>query len=186
MASSHANAVEAVLFYAAEPVELRDLARFFDCDENDIREALQEIEGRQQGGMQLIQTETTAALATTSEQSDVIERRKKEEKQQPLSRAASETLSIILYRGPISRADIDYIRGVNSTAMLRTLSVRGLVEKVSSSDDSRTYLYQPTADLLAHLGVSKKEELPNYDSVQSDIDTFMQSASAEGEEQPSE
>lgn len=186
MTSSHANAVEAVLFYAAEPVELQDLASFFDCGEDDIREALQEIGERQQGGIQLIQTEKTAALATAPEQSDIIERRKKEEKQQPLSRAASETLSIILYRGPISRADIDYIRGVNSTAMLRTLSVRGLIERTSSSGDSRTYLYQPTADLLAHLGVSKKEELPNYDSVQSDIDTFMQNASTQEEERTSE
>ena len=71
-------------------------------------------------------------------------------------------LSIILYKGPISKAEIDQIRGVNSSYILRNLLIRGLVERKNLSGKT---VYSETFDLMRYLGVAKKEDLPAYDKV---------------------
>jgi segregation and condensation protein B len=96
-----------------------------------------------------------------------------------LGKAGLETLAIILYQGPISRADIDYIRGVNSQFIVRNLLIRGLIERVDNPTDARSFLYKTTLDLLSHLGISKIQDLPEYDQVRRDIDGFRQVKAAE-------
>ena len=86
-----------------------------------------------------------------------------------------ETLSIILYQGPISRSDIDYIRGVNSQFILRNLLIRGLIERIDNPNDARSFLYKVSINLLANLGINKIEELPEYEQVKKDIDLFKSS-----------
>ena len=81
-----------------------------------------------------------------------------------LSKATLETLSIVLYKNGATRAEIDYIRGVNSTFSLRALSVRGLVEKIQDPSDNRRFIYKPTFELLSFMGVTKVEELPEYET----------------------
>ena len=111
-------------------------------------------------------------LGTAKELSPLIEQLTKEELTKDLGKAGLETLSIILYQGPITRADIDYIRGVNSQFIVRNLLIRGLVERVENPKDARSFLYKTTLDLLSHLGISKIEELPEYAQVREDIDGF--------------
>ena len=123
-------------------------------------------------GLTLIQTDTEVMLGTAKEFSPLIEQLTKEELSRDLGKAGLETLSIVLYQGPISRADIDYIRGVNSQFILRNLLIRGLVERIDNPKDARSFLYKTTLDLLAHLGISKVEDLPEYEKVRSDIDAF--------------
>ena len=79
-----------------------------------------------------------------------------------LGSASIETLTIVLYKGPIQKAEIDFIRGVNSNFILRNLLTRGLIEKVQNPEDQRSFLYQPTFDLLTHLGLKKSDDLPEY------------------------
>jgi len=86
----------------------------------------------------------------------------KEEFKENLSPASLETLSIIVYLGPLSRAEIDYYRGVNSSFILRSLLIRGLIERYSDPKRANVYLYVSSFDLLKYLGVSKKEDLPDY------------------------
>ena len=124
--------------------------------------------------MTLVQTDEDVMLGTAKELSPLIEQLTKEELTRDLGKAGLETLSIVLYQGPISRADIDYIRGVNSQFILRALLIRGLVERVDNPTDARSYLYKPTLDLLSHLGVSKIADLPEYEQVKKDIETFKQ------------
>ncbi len=125
-------------------------------------------------GIGLIRKEDEVMLGTVSEMSDLIEEIRKEELTKDLGKAGAETLSIVLYKGPITRAEIDYIRGVNSTFILRNLLIRGLVEKVPNPKDQRSFLYKPTLELLSYLGISGIEELPEFDTVQSEIKTFIQ------------
>jgi len=84
-------------------------------------------------------------------------------------------LSIIIYKGPISRAEIDYIRGVQSNFIIRNLSIRGLIEKVINPKDARSFLYKPTFDLLQYLGVAKIEEMPEFEAVKVQLDDFEKS-----------
>jgi segregation and condensation protein B len=81
-----------------------------------------------------------------------------------------ETISIIAYKGPVSRAEIDYIRGVQSNFILRNLQIRGLVEKITNEKDHRSFLYRPTFELLQFLGVSRIEDLPEYDKVKAEFE----------------
>jgi len=101
-------------------------------------------------------------LGTNPELSHLIEYLQKEELNKELSKASLETLSIVLYKNGATRADIDYIRGVNSSFTLRALSIRGLVEKTTDPKDARRYIYKPTFDLLSYMGVKNMTELPEY------------------------
>ncbi len=81
-------------------------------------------------------------------------------------------MAIILYRGPSTRAQIDYIRGVNTASTLRNLLARGLLERTGNPDDAREYLYRPTVELLAHLGVTEGKELPDYATIVAELSAF--------------
>jgi segregation and condensation protein B len=78
----------------------------------------------------------------------------------------------VLYHGPISRREIDYVRGVNSAFILRNLLVRGLVEKTDAKEGERSFTYKPTLELLSHLGVTKIEEFPEYEQVKNELREF--------------
>ncbi len=184
--------IEAILFWKAEPISLKKLASLLNAGgntagqavskitESEIKTALAELETTLKGrGVTLVQngegTDAEVMLGTAKEASDLIEQLAKEELTRDLGKAGLETISIVLYQGPISRADIDYIRGVNSQFILRALLIRGLVERVDNPKDARSFLYKPTLQLLAHMGVSKITDLPDYEQVRTDIESFKQS-----------
>ncbi len=168
-----AQKLEAILFWKAEPVSLKKLASLLDLGVSDIKSGLQELESSLvDRGITLVITDDEVMLGTSKDFSTLIEQLTKDELSRDIGRAGVETLSIILYQGPISRADIDYIRGVNSQFIIRNLLIRGLIERVDNPNDARSFLYKTTIDLLSHLGLSKIELLPEYDQVRKDIDGF--------------
>lgn len=165
--------LEAILFWKAEPVSTKKLAQLLSIDAAAVQSGLSALESRLQGrGITLVRTDEEVMLGTAKELSPLIEELTKDELTRDLGKAGLETLSIVLYQGPISRANIDHVRGVNSQFVLRTLLIRGLVERVDNPDDQRSFLYKPTIQLLAHLGVSKIEDLPEYSQVRADIEAF--------------
>lgn len=165
--------IEAVLFYKTEPYTFRELATFLEVGEDVVREACTRLhELRQTSGLALITTDTTVQLVTHPEASALMEKLKKDELAQDIGRAGAETLAIILYRGPLSRADVDRIRGVNSTFIIRNLLVRGLIERRDNPTDSRSFFYAGTPALLQHLGVTRREELPDFSDVMNALDAF--------------
>jgi segregation and condensation protein B len=165
--------IEAVLFYKTEPYAIAHLADFFEVPETEVREALSILATRlSTGGVRLLMTDTTVQLVTAPEKSELIERLKKDELSQDIGKAGAETLAIILYRGPLSRLEVDRIRGVNSTFIIRNLLVRGLIERREHPTDNRSFTYAPTAELFAHLGILKREELPDFESVVNAIESF--------------
>ncbi|MDR3558067.1 MAG: SMC-Scp complex subunit ScpB [Candidatus Pacebacteria bacterium] len=183
--------IEAILFWKAEPVSIKKLASLLSTDdakisEDEVKAALIELEKNLVGrGVTLVQTDEDVMLGTAKELSPLIEQLTKDELSRDLGKAGLETLSIVLYQGPISRADIDYIRGVNSQFILRALLIRGLVERVENPADARSYLYKTTLDLLSHLGISKVTDLPEYEAVRKDIEAFNQATQDNQTEQTS-
>lgn len=165
--------VEGVLFYRAEPMKISALARFFSVTEEEVRTALTELGGRlENGGLKLITTDTEVELTTAPELADTIEGMRKDELKRDIGKAGAETLAIVLYRGPVSRAEIDRIRGVNSAFILRNLLIRGLVERRDNPKDQRSFLYAGTPELFAHLGVTKRESLPDFARTMDALDAF--------------
>ncbi len=167
--------IEAILFFKGEPMALKKLAEILAVHEDTLGEAIGILEEKLTGrGLTLIKNDGEIMLGTAKEASEIIETIKKDELSRDLGKAGVETLSIILYQGPISRPDIDYIRGVNSSFILRNLMVRGLVERVSNPNDSRGFLYKPTFDLLSHLGISSIEELPEFETMKTKVEAFVE------------
>ena len=150
---------------------------------NGIQILKEKLEGR---GVSLMEKEDEVMMVTAGECSELIENLTKEELSKDLGKAALETLSIILYQGPIKRSELDYIRGVNSQFILRNLLVRGLIEKISDPKDARTFVYKPSFELLAHLNVKNIEELPDYEAVRKDIESFKMTGMEEEKKEKSE
>lgn len=165
--------IEALLFWKAEPVSFKKLAELLKVDITEIQSAIVELEEKlKDRGLTLVRDENEVMLGTAKELSSLIEEITKEEIGRDLGKAGLETLSIILYQGPISRSEIDYIRGVNSQFIIRNLLVRGLIERVENPGDARIFLYKPTLALLSHLGVGKISDLPEYKQVRQEIENF--------------
>ncbi len=164
--------IEAILFWKGEPISRKKLSEVLHANQTDINEAVEKLkENLTNRGIVLQEKENEITLGTSPELSDLFENMQKEELNKDLSKASLETMSIVLYKNGVSRAEIDYIRGVNSSFILRALSIRGLVEKNVDPTDSRRYIYKPTFDLLSYMGVKSVEELPDYNEVNASIET---------------
>ncbi|MFA6301300.1 MAG: SMC-Scp complex subunit ScpB [Candidatus Paceibacterota bacterium] len=165
--------IEAILFFKGEPVSRKKLADILEVGQTEINEGIEKLKENLHGrGVVLIENDNEITLGTAPELSKLIEHLQKEELNRELSKASLETLSIVLYKNGVSRAEIDYIRGVNSSFTLRALSVRGLVEKTVDTKDNRRYIYRPSFELLSFMGVKSVEELPDW----GDLNNSMQVA----------
>lgn len=165
--------IEAVLFWKGEPVSIKKLAQIFTREESDILTALKKLEVDLSGrGIVLMFKEDEVTLATCKDASLLIEKLTKEELVRDLGKAGLETLSIIIYQGPITRAEIDYIRGVQSTFIIRNLMIRGLIEKVPNPKDQRSFLYKPTFEMLSFMGLTKIEDMPSYAEARAEIESY--------------
>lgn len=172
--------IEAILFWRGEPMTLPELCRALKAPSHEVKKALATLKESLKGrGIGLIQTEDEYALATAPDMHELIERLRKEELARDLGKAALETLSIVLYKGQVSRRDIEYIRGVNSTAILRSLLIRGLIERKQSEKDERIFLYHPTVELISLLGITSAEELPELAGVRAELEALKASPVAE-------
>lgn len=161
--------VEALLFVAAAPVAVSQLAEALGQKQQEIEAALRKLEATYQQGRGLsIQWHAGRVQLTTAPAfAQVVEKFLGLEATARLSRAAMETLAIIAYRQPVTRPGIDSIRGVNSDGVLKSLLNKGLVQEVGRSDGpGRPILYGTTAEFLQHFGLSSLAELPPYDQVE--------------------
>lgn len=166
--------IEAVLFYRGEPITVAELARIAKTTEPAIHEALASLAtALAERGIRLIREGKYASLATAPEAAPTIEALRREELEGPLGKAGLETLSVIIFNGPVSRADIEYVRGVNCSSILRSLTMRGLVERIENPKDKRGYLYQTTPELPAALGVASTKDIPGYAEMRASIDAVV-------------
>lgn len=176
--------IEALLFYKGEPVSVRFLASTLKVSEDEAWAGVDALEQGLKGarrGIIVLRNGDEVMLGTEPGMGTTIEALLKEELSKDLGKAGLETLAIVLYRGPIVRSEINYIRGVNSNYILRSLLVRGLIEKVEDST-ARSTVYRPTFELLSYMGVSRVEDLPEYDGVRAAVEEFRNTNKEESNE----
>ena len=162
--------IEAILFFKGEPVSIKKLGDILKVSKEELGEAIIELNNNlKERGVVLLEKGDEITLGTNPELSSLIENLQKEELNKELSKASLETLSIVLYKNGVTRAEIDYIRGVNSSFTLRMLSIRGLVEKTVDARDNRRYIYKPTFELLSYLGIKNVLELPEYEGTNQNL-----------------
>lgn len=169
-----AQKIEAYLFWKGEPVTIKNLSKILDIDFETIEKAVNILKDKTETdtGIVLIHYDDMLTLGTHIDVNDFIEKMIKDDLQKDLGKSALETLAIILYQGPIKRADIDYIRGVNSQFILRNLLIRGLITRVDDPKDERTFLYKPSLELMAFLGINDIKQLPDFEEVLNKLSSF--------------
>lgn len=164
--------IEALLFWKNESVAISWLSKALEITVEETEKALTDLEqSLLHRGVVLQRNGNEVALKTAPAVAGLIEQFSKEELVKELTPSALETLSIIAYRGPIPKKEIDYIRGVNSGFILRNLLIRGLIEK-EEGREGRSVVYKPTLDLLSLLGIAHLEELEEYEAVKKEIEQF--------------
>lgn len=165
------SVLESLLFVSGEPVKISKLSKIVEVKPDEAKSALEQIskeylEGGR--GLSVLFKKDEVQLVSSNENSAFVEKMVKNELEGPLSSAAMEVLSIVAYRGPISKPEIESIRGVNCSYTLRNLSIRGLVERENNPKDARGYVYSVSFDFLKKLGIEKVENLPEYDRLSVD------------------
>ncbi len=169
--------LEALLFSEGVPVSRKKLTQLLGCTSDELENAVADLIQRKEGSaIAVIATAQDIALAVSPEAAPTVKAAFERELGVEIGDAGLEVLSIVLYRGPSTRAQIDYIRGVNTSWTIRTLAARGLLERIPNPADAREYLYQPTVELLAHLGVRGAQELPDYAKISSELAAFEEKA----------
>mgnify|MGYP000452722962 CR=1 FL=1 len=162
--------IEGILFFKGEPISIGALSKLLSVNEDEVIQGLELLENRlAERGLALVRKDDEVVLAVRKELSNILEDLRKDELQKELTKASLETLSITLYKNGATRGEIDYIRGVNSSFILRNLQIRGLVERVTDPNDSRRYVYKPTFETLQYLGIQKISDLPDFEKVEEEL-----------------
>ena len=174
--SPRAAQAQAFLFVEGGSLSWTRLSTLLGTKDEETREVVKELALALEGsGICVVETEREVALATATATSEAVKRVFEGQLQRDIGEAGLEVLATLLYRGPSRRSEIDYIRGVNTASTIRTLLSRGLIERAAL--DGREYVYQPTPELLAHLGVAQLENLPDYATIRAELSAFEQSKS---------
>lgn len=164
--------IEGLLFYRGSPLKKKALCKEFSVDEAGLAAAITALTTRlEAGALRLIVTETDIQLVTAPALAPFIEQIRKADLKKDISNAGAETLAIILYRQNVSRTEIDHIRGVNSSFILRNLMTRGLIERHPAAKGSG-YTFCITPALLAHLGVTHPTALTDFARITDALEAF--------------
>ena len=158
--------IESLLFVAEGPVSIAQIAAALNTNPKQIKRALLNLESLYEDrGLQLQNLRGRVQLTTNPKAASSIEQFLGLESQQRLTNAALETLAIIAYRQPVTRPQIDGIRGVNSDSVIKNLTFKGLIEDIGRSEGpGRPILYGTTSSFLQHFGISSLKELPPIDT----------------------
>lgn len=176
---AHIAALEALLFIHGEPLTTQKIAKLLHITEEDAEAAVQAFGttlGAQDRGLTLVRSGKAVQLATKPAFGEVLANVMKEEFAEELTPASVETLAVVAYFGPLSRARVEVIRGVNSSFTLRNLLLRGLLERTPDPERPFSFLYTPSFAFLRHMGITQKEELPEHEKFTALLQAFESGA----------
>jgi len=159
--------IESLLFLKTKSVSIGAIARALSEKKDAVEQAvadLMETRNVAESGIHVVQSDEGLVLVTNPAFGDLLAEQIKEDRQSELTRPQLETLTIIAYRGPITKAEIEHVRGVNCSLIVRNLLVRGLIEE--RDDEVRLLpVYSLTSDMVRHLGIHSLQELPDYEAL---------------------
>lgn len=164
------NVIESLLFISHKPLKIKELAGFLEVETALVQNAIDELSAdREKSGVVVLNNNGEYQLASNSQNSTQVKNFLNAELREKLTDATVEVLAIICYRQPISKSEIEAIRGVNSQYSIRQLLIRGLIEKTPNPNDARSFLYQTTTELLMHLGLTSVKDLPEFEKLVGEI-----------------
>lgn len=169
MAQDLKTKLESLLFISSQPLSFKRLSNLLEVEETAIEQLVKDLSEEyklQNKGFQVIENGRKVEMVSHPENSDLAQKFLKEELSGDLTPAGLETLTIITYRAPITKIELEQIRGVNCSLILRNLMIKGLIEE--EKDEKRMAIYyRPSLDFIRYLGINKVEELPNFEALHS-------------------
>ena len=159
-----AHVIEAILFVAGEPVNVREIQRALDVTEDETRQAIDALDSDysyHRRGITLKRFGQHIQLSTRAEYAPYVERLLQPIQKQSLSQSALETLAVVAYKQPVTRLEIEAVRGVKCDYSVQSLVNKGLIEEVGRKEAlGRPILYGTTDKFLSHFGLSSLDQLP--------------------------
>jgi segregation and condensation protein B len=159
--------IEAILFVSSGMVSVYQLSKALDVTESEVELQLSTLETHYKTydhGLRIMRVKTKVQLTTAPDLSEIVETFLSLESTSTMSQAALETLAIIAYKQPVTRPQVDVIRGVNSDGVLRTLLSKGLIEELGRAETpGRPIFYGTSPEFLQYFGLESLEELPFID-----------------------
>lgn len=177
--------IEALLFAAGEPLEKKRLAELLGTKVDRLEEGLQELKNELSGrGITLVETEKEVELRTAPEVADLVKKLRESELTRDLGKAGLEALAVVAYsKNGVTRGEVDWVRGVNSSTSLRSLLLRGLIEGREDEHDRRRTRYSITTEALAHLSAGRVSDLPRFSELNKETVAIVAAEQAAQEEQ---
>lgn len=177
---NHKLLVEAILFAAGKPLTLKKISALLEIEESITREVIEELRTdyqTQQSGVRIFESAEGVQMGTSPDAAAIIAAMTKDETTGELTKAQLETLSIIAYRGPITKGTLEEIRGVNCGMILRNLLIRGLIVEASDITRPGDKSFAVSQELVGYLGITRVNELPDYASLSTHeaLESFLKS-----------
>ncbi len=166
--------IESILFVASKPLQIVKLAKVISTESSRVAEAIETLRmkyNRDDSGIHIFIDGDTVQMGTNPNNAESLKTFIKHEVSAELTKAQLETLTVIVYRGPMTRAELEQIRGVNCTIILRNLSLRGLIIEEESPHTVLPF-YRVSIEALQGLGIHDVSELPNYEELNTHV--FLQ------------
>lgn len=176
--------IESILFVASKPLTVKKIAKVLEIEEAVVTEEIKKIKEKYNlpdSGVVLLDTNSEYQLVSNPDNKNVTEHFVKAEINGELTRPQLETLTVISYCGPITKPELEQIRGVNCSLILRNLLMRGLI-KESDSETNLLPAYEVTVEYLQHLGITSISDLPEYAELHNH--QFVMNALNQGVNQP--
>jgi len=166
------NKIESILLVATKPLKISKINDLLPgVKKEQVAKAVEELQTKynhEESGLRIIENRGVIQLTTSPDSADVTKQFVKDETTGELTKPSLETLTIVAYRQPITKAELEQIRGVNCSMILRNLMIRGLVRRKENKQSLTTY-YSVTVEFLKFLGINRVEELPDYAKLNDNI-----------------
>ena len=183
------GAIEAILFVSGDPVNAEKIADILDCSTADVVKTLNDLMNRYEqnpwSGLTIVRAEDSYAMMTKPSEKKVLERLFGPRTQAPLSQASYETLAVIAYNQPCTRAQVETVRGVSSDSIISRLLDRGWIEEAGNLDaPGRPALFRTSRQFLSEFGIESVSELPamelmSYKTIRDLEDSLRKAAGGE-------
>lgn len=183
------GAIEAILFVSGDPVNAEKIADILDCSKADVVKTLNDLMNRYEqnpwSGLTIVRAEDSYAMMTKPSEKKVLERIFGPRTQAPLSQASYETLAVIAYNQPCTRAQVEQVRGVSSDSIISRLLDRGWIEEAGNLDaPGRPALFKTSKQFLTEFGIESVKDLPpmelmSYKTIRDLEDSLRKAAGGE-------
>jgi segregation and condensation protein B len=165
--------IESLLFVTTRPLSIKRLVDVTGHKKDEVVAAVAELTkeyaAREDSGVAILKNGDEIQMSTSPAHAEMVKAFLKDESFGELTRPALEALTIVAYRGPLTKAELEQIRGVNCSLILRNLLIRGLVEtKEEARPEGPTTLFSITFDFIRYLGIREVAELPEYENLRSE------------------